>query len=132
MKKKKKGQQVILRLHVVNYSEKLKDKLLQNIGTKLYKQFRDDVKLRFWDAEQYWKIPEHTECYFRLYFPSDIKNPIEKLKEVFGIEKLLYFSPDETCEEKAIWNSSSHGGIFIDEHVVWVSIYILPYSHPAY
>ncbi len=129
---KKKDQLIVLLIQVVNYSEKLKNKLLLDIKTRLHKQFGDDVKVSFWDAEKYWKIPEDTQCFFKAYFSSDTKYPIKKLKETFEVERWWYPSPDKISEEKAIWDSFCDGGIFIDKNVVWVHIYTLPYSHPAY
>ena len=104
-------------LHVINYSDALKNQLFADLRKKLnsYK----NVTINFVDAEQYWKIPEQTICCFSLIFEVKDEALIEKLPGLLGVKSVLLLGNND----KFIWDKKCDGGIFLEENVEWVKAY---------
>ena len=109
--------EIMLLLHVINYSEELKKTLHTNLREKLNLEF--GLKVVFRRTKQYWKIPEHTQCFFKLIFEDDCEKLMEKLPGFLGVGEFLLLGDNN----EFIWDKKTHGGVFLNENVEWVHAY---------
>ncbi|MBU1008244.1 hypothetical protein KKA53_04170 [Candidatus Dependentiae bacterium] len=114
----KKQIEAVLILHVINYVDSTKEKMLTALQEKL--SCRKRVSVFFVHAEQYWKIPEHTRCVFKLVFESDDESLIEELPCFLGVKKFSLLGENNVV----IWDKKTHGGVFLNENIEWVHAYL--------
>jgi len=104
-----------IELHVVNYSDELKDKIV-NLLRKKISNLDDQVNVDFLSSEQYWKYPEETKCFFGVYSKNlDLKEMVN----LFGVE--WHFLSDDST---AIWSKHLKQDVFLNNNITWVHTYL--------
>ncbi len=124
---------IMIRLHVINYTEKLRDLLFKKLQTTLDNIYGASIRIRFLEAQKYWKYPDVTECFFKIYSTETLA--VKDVIKLFGVEWIFESGSSYDIEtkkslkdESAIWNLHSQGGMLLDENVEWAHIYIWHWS----
>ena len=108
---------------IVFLTEKIK-KIIALVGSNLNVEFEG--------SEKYWKIPENTKCFWRVYATDGKGVLVSTIKEAFDVQWEYSVTPCHDIHdpekkvyenESAIWDKKYHGGSLLHKNVEWAHIY---------
>ncbi len=119
---------IYLRLFLDNYIVGMEDLILKEIVNLLKVELILDSVIEVESIEKYWKIQNLTVLIIRIKINKSItiKNFIDAVDLSWSYNFLQDINKN-TIEgsEEAFWDKKTHGGVFINENIVWAQVYNL-------
>ena len=117
-------------LFVENYSDVVKKRLFLELEKECKKKWPSlNVTVKWVRSEQYWKIPELTECFLNIYAESFIT--ITEFADVFDLGWQTSKGPSyyarngincSYIDEDILWDKRIDNKTFLIDEVVWAHV----------
>jgi hypothetical protein len=117
-------------LFVKNYSDEVKKRLFLELEKECTKKWPGlNMEVRWVRSEEYWKIPELTECFLNIYAESFIT--VTELAGVFDLKwdyssgECMSIRDGVKCvytDSDICWDSRIDGKTFLIDEVTWVNV----------